>query len=303
LVPGALVGGVVPGEPVTVVAVVWHGDNALTLTYRRPGGEVAEQLVYRDDEAKLSLEGTGRHWAFDGDGALFRLVSEARRIRLAYLFDPMLAVHLSVLEPLPHQIEAVYGEMLPRQPLRFLLADDPGAGKTIMAGLYIKELMLRADLARCLIVAPGGLVTQWQDELIEKFGLRFDILTRELIEATHSGNPFVERNLLIARLDHLSRNEDLHPRLADVDWDLVVVDEAHRMSAHYFGTELKETKRYRLGVVLGGAARNFLLMTATPHTGKEEDFQLFMARSTPIASRAATATAFIYRTCPTSCAE
>ncbi len=277
LVEGALVNGIEPGETVTVVAVAWHGQSALTLTYRRANGSVAEHLVYRDDEPRLSLEAAVRRWGFHGDGATFRLVSEARRIHLAHLFDPMLAVHLSLLEPLPHQIEAVYSDMLPRQPLRFLLADDPGAGKTIMAGLYIKELMLRADLARCLIVAPGSLVAQWQDELAEKFGLRFDILTRELIEATHSGNPFAERSLLIARLDHLSRNEQLHPRLAEVDWDLVVVDEAHRMSAHYFGTELKETKRYRLGSLLGSVARNFLLMTATPHAGKEQDFQLFMA--------------------------
>ena len=113
----------------------------------------------------------GRAWSFDADGALFRLVSEAKRIDLAYLFDPFLAVQTSNLEPLPHQIDAVYGEMLPRQPLRFLLADDPGAGKTIMAGLYIKELIIRGDVERCLIVAPGSLVEQWQDELCEKFGL------------------------------------------------------------------------------------------------------------------------------------
>jgi len=106
----------------------------------------------------------GRPWSFDGDSALFRLLSEANRIRLAYLFDPLLAVHSSLVEPLPHQITAVYGEMLPRQPLRFLLADDPGADKTIMAGLLIKELAIRGDLDRCLIVAPGSLVEQWQDE-------------------------------------------------------------------------------------------------------------------------------------------
>lgn len=110
-------------------------------------------------------------WSFDGDGALFRLVSEATRIRLAYLFDPRLAVHTSFIEPLPHQITAVYGEMLARQPLRFLLADDPGAGKTIMTGLFIKELLLRGDLRRCLIVCPGSLVEQWQDELDQRFHL------------------------------------------------------------------------------------------------------------------------------------
>src|SRR5947199_4784826 len=126
------------------------------------------------------------------------------RIRLAHLFDPYLAVHTSKLEALPHQIRAVYGEMLPRQPLRFLLADDPGAGKTIMAGLLIKELIVRGDLKRCMIVAPGSLVEQWQDELSQKLGLDFDIITRETIESSRSGNPFAERDLVICRLDQLS---------------------------------------------------------------------------------------------------
>ncbi len=149
LVPGAVVAGVVPGVDVTVVAVSWHGQAAVTLTYREPSGRVAERLLYRDDEAALEIRGDQAGWSFDADGAAFRLAAEARRIRLAYLFDPMLAVHLSLLDPLPHQIQAVYAEMLPRQPLRFLLADDPGAGKTIMAGLLIKELLLCGR--RCLL--------------------------------------------------------------------------------------------------------------------------------------------------------
>ena len=277
LTPGTAVGGVVPGEVVTVVATEWHGSSCLTLTYRRPSGEPADRLVYRDDEPSLIVDQHGAAFAFDADGELFRLAAEARRIQLAHLFDPRLAVHLSLLEPLPHQIQAVYGEMLPRHPLRFALCDDPGAGKTIMAGLYIKELLLRGDLRRCLIVAPGSLVTQWQDELSDRFGLKFAILTRDMIEATKTADPFAEQDLLIARLDHLSRNEDLIDRLRRSEWDLAVVDEAHRMSAHYFGNELKETKRYRLGKVLGHVARHLLLMTATPHAGKEEDFQLFLA--------------------------
>ena len=167
--------------------------------------------------------------------------------------------------------------MLPRQPLRFLLADDPGAGKTIMAGLLIKELMLRGDLKRCLIVCPGILVEQWQDELHEKFALDFDILSRESFETSLSGNPFAERDLVICRLDHLSRNEELQAKLGQTDWDLIVCDEAHKMSASYFGNEVKYTKRYRLGQRLSTLTRNFLLMTATPHNGKEADFQLFMA--------------------------
>ena len=220
--------------------------------------------------------------AFDltADGAQFKLAAEALRIRMAGRFDPMLAVHTSELEPLPHQIQAVYGELIQRTPLRFLLADDPGAGKTIMAGLYIKELMLRGDLERCLIVAPGGLVEQWQDELRDKFGLNFELLTRQLADATPvtaEQSVFTRHNLLISRMDQLSRADDLKDQLERADWDLVVVDEAHRMSAHYFGNELKKTKRYQLGELLGRHARHFLLMTAIPHAGREEDFQLFLA--------------------------
>ena len=215
LTKGALVRGVLGDRAVRVVDVAWHGSNAVTLTYTdEPTGKVDQELLYRDDEPRLRVEEAGRAWSMDADGSLFRLVSEAKRISLAYLFDPFLAVQTSNLDPLPHQIDAVYDKMLPRQPLRFLLADDPGAGKTIMAGLFCKELMIRGDVERCLVVAPGSLVEQWQDELWQKFGLNFEILTRDMIEAARSGNPFAERPLLIARLDHLSRNEDLQAKLA-----------------------------------------------------------------------------------------
>src|SRR5712691_4071403 len=146
-----------------------------------------------------------------------------------------------------------------------------------MAGLYIKELMLRGDLERCLIVAPGGLVEQWQDELREKFGLTFELLTRQLADAEPDGRVFGRHHLLIARMDQLSRSDDLKDQLDGADWDLVVIDEAHRMSAHYFGNELKKTKRYQLGELLGRHTRHLLLMTATPHAGREEDFHLFLA--------------------------
>ena len=271
--------GVLADGLVTVVSVQWFGSEALELTYKTPAGRVANELLYRDDEPRLEIVEVGRPWSFDGDGALFRLVSEAQRIRLAHLFDPVLAVHTSVVEPLPHQITAVYESMLPRQPLRFLLADDPGAGKTIMAGLLIKELIARGDLQRCLVVCPGSLAEQWQDELYRRFQLPFEILTNDKLEAARTGNWFLEANLVIARLDKLSRNEDIQQKLQapDCRWDLVVCDEAHKMSATFFGGEVKYTKRYRLGQLLSGLTRHFLLMTATPHNGKEEDFQLFMA--------------------------
>ncbi|MDQ2651840.1 MAG: DEAD/DEAH box helicase, partial [Chloroflexota bacterium] len=279
LTPSTAVRGIVPDSAVTVVSVQWFGSNALELTYKTAEGRVGNTLLYRDDEARLEVVEKGRPWSFDGDGAQFRLVSEAQRIHLAHLFDPVLAVHTSLVEPLPHQITAVYEAMLPRQPLRFLLADDPGAGKTIMAGLLIKELMARGDLVRCLIVCPGSLAEQWQDELYRRFGLPFEILTNDKVEASKTGNWFLENNLVITRLDKLARDEDLQEKLQapEADWDLVVCDEAHKMSATFFGGEANYTKRYRLGQLLSTLTRHFLLMTATPHNGKEEDIQLFMA--------------------------
>ena len=274
---GASVKGILADAIVTVLDVQWYGTAALELTYKDPAGKPGQELLYRDREPMIEIVEVGRPWSFDGDGKLFRLVSEAHRIHLAYLFDPLLAIHSSVVDPLPHQITAVYGEMLPRQPLRFLLADDPGAGKTIMAGLLIKELLIRGDLHRCLIVCPGNLCEQWQDELYQRFQLPFEILTNDKLEAARTGNWFAENSLAICRLDKLSRNEDVQAKLENTDWDLVVCDEAHKMSAAFFGGEVKYTRRYRLGQLLGRLTRHLLLMTATPHNGKPEDFQLFMA--------------------------
>ncbi|RMG94076.1 MAG: DEAD/DEAH box helicase, partial [Deltaproteobacteria bacterium] len=275
---GTRMAGLTPSGVATVESVQWIGQQALRVVFRGEDNRLGERLLYRDDEPTLEVVEAGRPWSFDGDGELLRLASEAYRINLAWLFDPYVAITTSVVEPLPHQIAAVYEEMLPRQPLRFLLADDPGAGKTIMAGLLIKELRLRADLQRCLIVAPGSLTDQWQDELWEKFGLDFELLTRDMINAARGGNPFEHHGFLIARMDQLARNDDLQKKLAAApEWDLVVVDEAHRMSGHFFGNEIKLTKRYKLGQTLGSHCRNFLLMTATPHNGKEEDFQIFLA--------------------------
>jgi len=276
IVPGSRLSGIAGDRAVEVVATRSYGSDAVEVTWKGPDG-LGDRILYREDEPRIREVSPGRRWAFDGDGDAFRLASEALRIRLAHLFDPYTAVNASHIEPLPHQLTAVYGAMLGRQPLRFLLADDPGAGKTVMAGLLIKELLIRGSLERCLIIAPGNLVEQWQDELHDKFDLGFEILTRTQIEASRTGNPFAEHPRLIARLDMLARNEELKAKFeAAPEWDLVVVDEAHRMSASFFGREVKYTKRFQLGSLAGRMARHFLLMTATPHNGKEEDFQLFM---------------------------
>ena len=276
IVPGSRLSGVVGEGAVEIIATRAYGLDALEVTWRGPDG-LGDRILYREDEPRLREVSPGRRYAFDGDGHDFRLASEALRIRLAHLFDPYVAVNASHIEPLPHQLTAVYGSMLARQPLRFLLADDPGAGKTVMAGLLIKELLIRGSLERCLIIAPGSLVEQWQDELQDKFDLAFEIMSRAQMEASLTGNPFTEHARLIARLDMLARSDELKAKLeAAPDWDLIVCDEAHRMSASFFGQEVKYTKRFQLGALAGRLARHFLLMTATPHNGKEEDFQLFM---------------------------
>ncbi len=277
LTRGAAVKGILPDRLVIIVDIKWHGSDVIEVTYKDASGRPAIELFFRDREPSLEIVTQGTPFSFDGDAAQFRLASEARRISLAHLFDPLLAIHTSLIEPLPHQITGVYEAMLPRQPLRFLLADDPGAGKTIMAGLLVKELVMRGDLHRCLICCPGNLAEQWQDEMDSRFHLPFDIVGREAIEASRTGNPFAEKNLIISRLDLMSRNDDIIAKLEQTEWDLVVVDEAHKMHASFFGGEVKETKRYKLGRVLGRLTRHFLLMTATPHNGKEEEFQLFLA--------------------------
>ena len=279
LQPGTIVKGVLPNQQITVVAVHWRRDAAVDLFFTDSAGNPGAQLLFRSKESDLEIVTAGLPWSFDGDGETFRLVSEAHRIRLAHLFDPLLAVHASQVEPLPHQITAVYEDMLPRQPLRYLLADDPGAGKTIMTGLYLKELLVRGDLKRCLIVCPGSLVEQWQAELYQRFHLPFEIFTREKFNTARTGNLFQEEDFLICRLDQLSRDDTdtYQAKLKETHWDIIVCDEAHKMSASATGTKIRTTARYRLGQLLGKLTRHFLLLTATPHNGKEADFQLFMA--------------------------
>lgn len=275
---GQRVKGIVAGETVEVIAVDVLAPDVKLVTYRLPSGRTDEVTLYRSDERSLEIVASSGSWAFTGAGERFRLAAEALRIHLAHLFDRSLALHSSRLEPLPHQIVAVYEHMLPRQPLRFVLADDPGAGKTIMAGLLIKEMLLRGDVERCLIVCPGILVEQWQAEMQERFELAFEIATNEKLASAPTGNWFCEHPLVIARMDKCARDAKVRSLLAapECRWDLVVVDEAHKMAASYTGNEVKYTRRYELGRVLSAQTQNLLLLTATPHNGKPADFQLFL---------------------------
>lgn len=281
IVTGSIVSGIIGSESVTIVSARWYGSSILEVFYKDSRGNTGSQLLYRESEETLIVEEKNLPWSFDADSDTLRLVSEAYRIHLAHLFDPYLAVHTSSIDPLPHQISAVYQEMLPRLPLRYVLADDPGSGKTIMAGLLIKELIARGDLKRCLIVSPGSLAEQWQDELFRKFHLHFEILTNSRIETSVTGNVFTDIDCMIARLDKLARNDALKEKLRASEWDLVVCDEAHKMSASLLGSEIHYTKRFRLGQLLSEISHHFLLLTATPHNGKEADFQLFLSLVDP----------------------
>lgn len=273
---GAQLTGLAGPNPVTVVSVEPLTDDSAFVAYRTEDGALLEKIVFADALPHLKAVKPGRAFSFDAEPAAFLLAAEARRMRLAHLFDPLAALGTSDVDPLPHQLRAVYGEMLPKQPLRYVLADDPGAGKTVMAGLLVKELLLRGDAANVMVIAPGVLVDQWDEEMREKFRLEFEILTRDKILT--AGNVFARGGLWLARLDVLARNsERILDKACEVDWDLIIFDEAHKMSASVFGSEVKKTKRYQMAEAIGKHTRNLLLMTATPHSGKEEQFQLFMA--------------------------
>lgn len=223
LKPGLPLVGLEPSVVATVAAVVPIGEGSVQVFYRTPDGITKERLLSRADEEGISIATVERPWSFDGDGAELQLTCEAKRIDLAFLFDPMMAVHTSNVEPLPHQITAVYGEsMLPRQPLRFVLADDPGAGKTIMAGLYIREIDMRADAKRVLIVALAVWLNSGGMSYSRNSAWSSTFTPQALEEASPSGNPFEDQHQLIVRLDQMSRNEELQDKLCNAGWDLVV---------------------------------------------------------------------------------
>jgi superfamily II DNA or RNA helicase len=220
---------------------------------------------------------------FSANPEIVRAVAEAERLSYGYIFNPAFATEISRIDPLPHQRIAVYQHMLPQPRLRFLLADDAGAGKTIMAGLYIREMLTRRLVRRVLVVPPAGLIGNWESELRTLFGLRFKIVAG--LDA-RAGNPFAgaEGDLAIVSVDTLS-GDRMIARLREAEvapYDLAIFDEAHKLAAHLEdGFTVRRTVRYKLAEALAGAhgvdpayrlpwsCRHLLLLTATPHMGKD----------------------------------
>lgn len=232
------------------------------------------RILSNDDLTRVRVVTETRR-DFRGTLEAFFLAMEAHRIRYAYQFDPLLAVNVSQVDSLPHQIEAVYHSVLQSPRIRFLMADDPGAGKTIMTGLLLKELKYRGLVRRTLIVVPGHLKDQWLREMKERFGETFTVVDRSVMNAAWGRNVWQEQPQVITSMD-FAKQDDVMATLAEVRWDLVVVDEAHKMAAYLYGEKTSRTERYRLGELLSRTSQFLLFLTATPHRGDPENFRLFL---------------------------
>src|SRR5947209_8796679 len=269
---GAVISGPLLPEPVEVLAVVPLGESVKLIGKGLKTGLVRDPVLTPAQLAQLRCSPARQ--SFDGDPARFRLGVEAQRLGLAYEYDPYFSLSIARIDPLPHQLEAVYDYFLKLPRIRFLLADDPGAGKTIMAGLLIKELKARGLVQRVLIVVPANLTFQWQRELKDKFREDFDIIRGDLLRSTYGQNPWQDRDQVITSIAWVSRIPDARDSLLRSRWDLVIVDEAHKMSAM---SEDHKTLAFKLGEALSGLTDHFLLMTATPHKGDPENFCLFLS--------------------------
>ncbi len=261
-------------EPVRIVRVTPLGELTIIEGVGTETQRFYERTLSSDDLQKLRLYSAGTA-DLTGNPERFFLAIEAHRIRCAHQFDPLLAVNVSQVDPLPHQIEAVYHHILQKPRIRFLLADDPGAGKTIMTGLLIKELKYRGLIRRVLIVVPGHLKEQWLREMKERFGESFLLVDRQVMNASWGRNIWEEQDQLITSMD-FAKQDDVLKSLAETHWDLVVVDEAHKMAAYRYGEKVSKTERYRFGEMLSRNAAFLLFLTATPHRGDEENFRLFL---------------------------
>ena len=258
-----------------------NGSAGYECRVRLPDGALEEAVISPDEAAAiLAVASTVEtNLPQPADAGRVRLLVESTRIRLAYAYDRQFAVSLSGIRTLPHQIEAVYLKMLPQPRLRFLLADDPGAGKTIMAGLLIKELKLREAIDRCLILVPAPLTIQWQDELLRFFNEPFQII-HSANDQQQLLNLWDRERQVIASIDY-AKQDEVRERVWQQRWDLVIIDEAHKCSAYTKRSagrddEVDRTKRYQLAERLSDECDNLLLMTATPHHGDDDRFAHFI---------------------------
>lgn len=270
---GEIIEGPFWPEPIEIKKIENYGDYLHIVGATVYSNIHIDQLLRKEDIAKLKLIETLIDFSSPGDEVF--LAIEAERYRFASLFDPLLAMNISKIDPLPFQIEAVYGYILKLPRIRFLIADDPGAGKTIMAGLIIKELKLRGVAKRILIVTPGHLKDQWRRELKDKFDEKFVVVDRNFISSHYGENPWEKESQIITSIDFI-KQEDILPSLKSVTWDLVIVDEAHKMAAYKYGEKLAKTERYKVGEILSANTEHLLFLTATPHKGDPENFRLFL---------------------------
>src|SRR6266403_3489405 len=271
LKPNKVLRGAIFPEPVQIIVVIPMGDAVKLVGKGVNTSRVYEPILTLENLA--ALETTPDIQPFDGDPIRFRLGVEALRLGLAYEYDPYFALSIARVDPLPHQLEAVYDYFLTMPRIRFLLADDPGAGKTIMAGLLLKELKIRGLVKRTLIITPASLSFQWQREMKEKFRENFEIIRSDVLRANYGMNPWQERNQVVTSISWVSRIEDAKDSLLRSRWDLIIVDEAHKMAAY---SADKKTLAYELGEKLSDMTDHYLLMTATPHKGDPAHFCLFL---------------------------
>jgi len=273
IAPGDIVSGLGPSELVEVQRIAPFGSKVLVegiglLTRRQIKRPLAPEAL------ALLTKVRGKTFTLQGDATLFLLGAEAERIRIAYQFDPLFAINSSIVDPLPHQVEAVYRYLLPLPRIRFLLADDTGAGKTIMTGLLIKELIFRGVIQKIMIITPGGLTKQWkEEELQEKFGLYSKLINRASFDADPGQFAHNEDGLFVVSIDFLARNQPCLRAAEEVQWDMIVVDEAHKLSAYEYGSKLDESERYRAVKALSRKTDHLLFLTATPHRGRKDTFR------------------------------
>src|SRR5271165_2716457 len=258
-------------EPVQVIITVPMGGSVKLIGKGVRSGTVYEPIL--STEQLEQLNASPAQEPFDGDATKFKLGIEAMRLGLAYEYDPHFSLSIARVDPLPHQLEAVYDYFIKLPRIRFLLADDPGAGKTIMAGLLIKELKIRGLVKRTLIITPASLSFQWQREMKDKFRENFEIIRSDILRANYGSNPWQDKNQVVTSVSWVSRIEDAKESLLRSRWDLVIVDEAHKMSAI---SRDKKTLAYQLGEALSQMTDHYLLMTATPHKGDPDNFCLFL---------------------------